>query len=304
MRRFHIILILLGLVWNMACTRKSDVVLPPHTPTLVLHSYMNVGDVFSAYLGKTIPMDAWVGDSATFIKDGWMKLYENGVLIDSLIYDPPSSTYRATFAVAQLGKNYKLVAGAPGFTEVEATAKAPLPVTTIGMNHLRNARNDVSGNPLDDITFSFIDPSTEKNFYLAALYPAFPGMYYLCVYTYDPSVEKYTEGLLPFDNNSCIGNQEILFTDKSFNGQLKQITLSSDSYSLQSYVDPMTGNLMKPFLKRYSINEDYYKYFKQTYTLYLNSGGPTLSDPVIIKGNVTTGYGLFTIYTSITDSLP
>ena len=212
--------------------------------------------------------------------------------------------YIATHAIAKLGKTYKIMAGAPDFATIEAIASAPQPVNTIGLNHLKNARSDVSGMPLDDITFSFMDPENENNFYLSALFPAMPGISYPCIYTYDPSVEKYTEGFLPFDQNNCIFSQEIMYTDKSFNGKLKQITLSTNSYTLQPYVEPWTGDTLKPYIKRLSISEEYYRYFRNTLTLYLNSGGPTLSDPIIIKGNVKNGYGIFTIFTSVTDTLP
>ncbi len=297
-------LMLLAFVGMISCTRKADVNLPPHIPTLVLHSYLDVGEKFKAALGRTVSTDTWVVDSAMNVKDGWMVLYENGSFKDSLHYDSVENRYVASTAVAEIGKSYRLVAGAQGYATVEATTSAPHAVNTLSLQHIRNSRTDAAGSSLDDVVFSFQDPGNEKNYYMAELRPAFPGMNYVCVYTYDPSVEKYTEGLLPFDQNSCISSQEIMYTDKAFNGKLKEITLSTDSYSLQTYTDPFTGEVMRPYLKRLSISEEYYKYFRETYAIYVNSGGPTLSDPIIIKGNVKNGYGLFTIFTSVTDSLP
>lgn len=288
----------------IACTRKADVRLPPHQPALVLHSYTDVGTKFRAALGKTIPTLDLVLDTATFVRNGWMAVYEGTTFLDSLIYDLLEERYVARTAIAEAGKTYTIIAGAAGYPQVEATAKAALSVPTTALQHLRNARSDIFGSLLDDIKFSFNDPPAEKNYYLATLTMAFPGTAYTCVYTYDPAIEKYTEGLLPFDQNSCINSDEIIFTDQSFNGNSKQITISANSYSLLPWVDPATGDSSKPFLKRFSISADHYKYFKHTNMLHLNSGGPTLSDPIIIKGNVKNGYGLFTIYSSVTDTLP
>jgi hypothetical protein len=170
--------------------------------------------------------------------------------------------------------------------------------------HQRNARTTSEGVLLDDITFRFSDPAAEPDYYLATLYPGFPGMNYLCVYTYDPSVERYTGGLAPFDPGSCISNEELLITDRSFNGQVKDITISGEAQALTAYSDPISGQTYRPYLKRYVISAEYYQYFKKVLSLGYDAGTPTLSDPIIIKGNVVNGYGLFTLYTVTTDSLP
>ena len=103
---------------------------------------------------------------------------------------------------------------------------------------------------LDDVKFSFQDPAGENNFYLTALYGT-GG--YSCVYTYDPSIEKYTVDLVPFDQGNCIGNEQILFTDKVFNGTLKEMTLSTYSTTLEPFTDPSTGRVYRAYLKGYSL---------------------------------------------------
>ena len=289
---------------GMSCTRKADIDLPSHQPRLVLHAYVNVGDTFSVALGRTFKANVFQIMDSSYVEDGWMLLYENEVFKDSLKYDPFTKRYGSSKITAETGKRYRLVAGAQGFQTVEASATGPVPVNTISLHRVRNARTDIEGRLLDDVRFVFNDPGSEKNYYLAALYPSFFSSWILCVYTYDPAVEKYTESFTLFDQNSCIGSAEILFTDKSFNGQQKELTISTNSDNLIETVDPMTGDTMKAYLKRYNISEEHYKYFKQTNSLSLNSGGPTLMDPILIKSNLKNGYGLFTIYTSTTDTLP
>jgi len=297
------LLIAMMMLFASSCVRRADIEFPPHTPLLVLHSYTAVGEPFRASLGKTVESTVVVPGSATLITDGWILLYEDGAFKDSLRYDPVLELYQ-TPVKAESGKTYRLVAGHPDFPEVESVASAPLGVPTLNVQHIKNARTNADGIALNDVKFSFSDPPLENNFYLAALFPGYPGNSIGCVYTYDPSVERYTEGLLPFDQSNCIDGKEILFTDKSFNGKLKEITISATYFDLQTYVDPITGKEHKPYLKRYNITESFYKYFKHTSILDFNAGAPTLSDPIIIKGNVQNGYGLFTVYTAATDSLP
>jgi hypothetical protein len=287
-----------------SCTRKSDIKLPDHIPTLVLHGYVNVGDTFGIYLGKTFKADKWESIDSSFVTDGWMLLYEGNELKDSLHYDPNTRQYMSSYMLAKPGKTYRIVAGAKNFTTVEATATAPEPVNTVSIHRVKNARTDANGISLDDVTYVFKDPSGQRNFYLATLTASRPGSTIICVYTYDPSIEKYTEGFVPFDQSSCIGNSEILFTDKSFNGRQKELTISTETGHLEKYLDPFSGRVYKPYFKKFNIIEEHYKYFKNANTLYLNSGVPTLTDPIIIKGNVKNGYGLFTLFTSTVDSLP
>src|SRR5690606_6339785 len=120
-------------------------------PSLVLHSYVNVGEKFVAALGKTIRMDVWVVDTATYVNNGWMALYENGILVDSLVFDPLLGYYVAKHTIAESGKKYTIRAGAEGFQDIEAITTAPFPVPTKSLYHLRNSRTDVSGQMLDDI---------------------------------------------------------------------------------------------------------------------------------------------------------
>jgi len=291
-----------ALIYFTSCTRTADVQLPAHKPQLVLHSYMNAGDTFLASLGRTVPANVFMMGEETLIENGHVALFENGQFRDSLIFDPITKLYKAKEAVAQAGTLYRLVAAADGFETVEAEARSPQPVSTIKVEHIPFARNDANGISLDDVKFSFQDEAGERNFYISKFFSP-TSFYGGCVYTYDPAVEQYTEGLLPFEQSNCIDSRELLYTDKSFNGKKKEITISSFSTDFAEFFDPVTGNRLRPFLKRFNISEQHYKYFKQTKILSINANSPILADPIMVRGNVKGGYGLFTVYTSVTDSI-
>ena len=294
-----IVILFSGIVF-FCCTRETNIQLPKHAPSLVLHGYIAVGDTFKVAVGRTFAIDSFVTDNATYVENALVALYENGVFKDSLRYNAQDKRYIAAAAVALPGKTYKIVAAATGFETIEATTAGPAPAQRLSVTHTKNARTTMDGNPLDDIKLSINDP-VEKNFYLTALHAPM-GKTSFCVYTKDPAVEQSTKDLIDFEPDNCLLNTEILYSDKSFNGSVKELTVSADP-NIFVPSSNATG-LHKAFLKTYSINEEYFLYFRNIISLNLSVEVPSLSEPVRIKGNVKNGYGLFTIFSAITDSIP
>lgn len=294
-------LLLIYTLLFLSCVKTVDLHVPSNEPKLVLHGYIGVDSTITVAIGKIIPANLNLEDTSTYIKNAWVLLYENDVFSDSLRYNDWERRYTSQ-RVAQMGKTYTIVAGADGFETVEASAMAPLPVETIAIEHVRDARTDNHGSLLDDVSFTLKDPATETNYYVAALYPPAPIPSFMCVSTFDPVIEKPTRNLIPIDDN-CINNDEIIFTDQSFNGFSKKITINAETRRLKPITITSTGNVYRPWLKVYNISKDYYRYLKNTISIEIDPEIPSLTEPVAIKGNVKNGYGLFTIFTVTTDTL-
>jgi hypothetical protein len=284
---------------GLGCTRDADIVIPAQHPALVIHGYVAVGDSFHISLAKTLAMDISL-DQQGIVDNGWIVLFENNVFADSLKFDSVSRSY-VSGLVAKGDKTYKIIAGAPGFENVESSSAAPLPAPTTSVQRIVSARSSSAGNSMDDIKFSFADPSTQDNYYIAALYTA--GFSPCCAYTYDPVIEKYKASLLPFDQGSCISSDQILFNDKTFNGAVREIVVSADKTEIQTYTNPTTGTTYKPYLKLFNVSKEHYTYFKNAIAADANTL-PTFSNPVTVKGNIKNGYGLFSVYQLSTDSIP
>jgi hypothetical protein len=297
-RTFAIVCILFA-----SCTKPIDLVLPAHEPKLVLHGYVAVGELFEVAVGKSIRGSEEMNGSTTFVDNAWVVVYENGLALDSLRYDAQKKRYSSQLVAAVAGKTYTIKAGADGFPTVEAMANASLPVNTVSITHVKQARTTYYGEFMDDIKFSFQDIASEKNFYLAALFPSAYGRVGLqCVYSSDPAIERTQGNTLPFEESDCISSKELLFSDKSFNGAIREFVVSANSKSLETATDPQ-GNLHRPYLKRYSISEEHYTYFKQSLSAFGSGSFPAIHEPVIVKGNVKDGYGLFVVFSVATDSL-
>lgn len=293
--------LLIFLMCPFSCTKDIEIKLPS-TPQLVLHSYMPVGESFSVII--TRPSELNSTNEQQYVNNAWVLLYENGVFKDSLRFNAQQKKYTAPTDTVEYGKTYTIRAGADGYLTAEATATAPQPVPTVAFDHKKNARLSSAGEFLDDVSFSIQDRGDEKNYYIAALYPnnRFNGGL-RCVYSIDPVIDRPQPDVLPINVNDCIRATDILFNDQSFNGSLKQITISAWPRELESVTDA-SGFVHKPYLKRYTISQDFYKYYKyiksQDYELDL----PYTNVPALDIGNVTNGYGLFTIFWVTTDSLP
>src|SRR4051794_28838127 len=107
-----------------SCDRIVEVNIPQMPPSLVLHGYIAVGDTFRVALGKTIPENRAVPDTETYVHNGLVELYKNNQLIDTLHFNPSSLLYVSDKTIAVSGVSYSVRAEAPGFTSVEAQAKA------------------------------------------------------------------------------------------------------------------------------------------------------------------------------------
>lgn len=287
-----------------ACENDTSFKLPPHSPRLVVHGYVQKGDHFSVAVGRTFAADVLPKPEETYVTGAVVTLFEDGLFKEALTYDGTKKRYVSLSAVAAAGKQYRVTVSASGFETAEAITASPTPVNSVSVNYIRNIRADQSGVLLSDIIFRFDDPPAENNFYLAEVNRAFKGLSGIafCLYTYDPAVEKYQSSINPFEAASCIINTEVLYTDRSFNGTRKEMTLSGVEEEMKEYTDLATGITYRPYLKRYSITEEFYRYIKAGVAIGNISNDP-FAQPLSTYTNVKNGYGLFTVFSAITDTL-
>lgn len=299
-----IVYVVVSVLSLYSCYSDSNFVIPPHHPSLVVHAYVETGQFFKLAVSKTSSSTGPVStDYYNYVRNAEVILFQNDIAKDTVHYDNGEERYTSTRVMAIAGNTYKVIIKAPGFTSVEATAIAPVAINTDFVSITRDARADANNQLLDDIIFRFHDPAGEHNYYRVELNRPFPGGLTtspFCVYTYDPAVEQYQSEVDPFTGSNCIWNDEVLLSDRSFNGTVKEITISGIAYDLQEYTD-VTGTY-RPYLKKYNISEDYYKYIKSVISLDAIKDNPFVQ-PFTIKGNVKNGYGLFTIFSATTDTL-
>jgi hypothetical protein len=294
--------VLVALYVFCSCDKPHELNLGPHQPRLVVHAYVATGDFFEVAVGRTLPAVGVIPpDSNIAISDALVVLFENGVRRDTLQYDKRELVYRSSSVTAITGNEYKVMVEAAGFPGVEAIATAPSLVPLTLVKFRKNARVDDLGRSLDDVTVRFTDPLLTRNFYRVELNRnKIYGSTGFCVYTYDPIIEQYQENLSPFESGSCIISTAVLFTDATFSGSEKEITLSGSSDDLAEY--EYRNVIHRPYLKTYNISQELYDYIKDGISLDIVQNNP-FAQPFPIKGNVRNGYGMFTIFAVTTDTL-
>jgi hypothetical protein len=275
--------------------------MPPFEDRLAVHGYIAIGDTFSVTVGQTVRDNR--SGTQTYLSNALVQLYAQGVLLDTLRYDSASKYYISKKVRAEAGKPYTIKVEAKGFRSVEATATGISAPVTESIKHIKKARTSQYGNVLDDVFFSFHDPAGVKNYYLVQVHSSDYYNYLGCVYSTDPAIEQPKGSALPFDDGDCIDPKFIFFTDESFEGQLKEISLSGYTSGLTPHNVP-GDRLYKPYIKRYAISKQFYDYYKFTSAIHDRDELPFVTEMASNKGNIVNGYGIFTIFGVVTDTLP
>jgi hypothetical protein len=240
------------------------------------------------------------GHEDTVIADATIKLYEDGVLLETLVTDgmrtsPGGTRYYSVTSTPQPGKRYKLTAERPGFPTAEAEylqpdsiAIAALAVQVIGPNPNFPGTTDVQ------IRVQFDDPPGEDFYEIDAIHVldsirnSFPGedTVYLSLSTddlgltfIDPAYEENNEGYY----------SAISFNDSYFDGKSVTLDFKAQVYeaSKKTYV---------VYLRH--LSKAYYNYLK-TVGLQSTTAGDPFAQPVLLENNITNGYGIFGGYTQV-----
>jgi len=270
------ILVLLLLVFA-GCETVIPVELPPHTPQLTINSTFTNDSLWYVHLSESIGIGE--SDGPEPIEDGEVRIYADGVILDTLF--PLNDGYYVSLTqMPQLGVAYEVQASAPGFETVKANSilREAVPILSTSARDLTNSAIDFAS----EIKFSFQDPPG-NDYYFVAIYRNNSGVgnrYPLFIESQDPTL-----GASPL--NADWSYQGLLFTDASFNGQLKEIAINSYEFIESSQATYLL------FLA--SLSEDYYRYALTSSAANENEGNP-FAEPVRIHSNVEGGYGIFAGY--------
>jgi Domain of unknown function (DUF4249) len=293
-----------------ACEREVTVKLPVVDPKIVLYSVLGNNAPFTARVTKSkgilTPTNPSNPDLPFRVDNAQVLVYENGVIYDTLRFNATERIYKTIRDKrVRLGKTYDMKVSAPGLTAVEANAIVPAPVNVTSVQRLREVRTNRDGEKLDDIIIKFDDPGASRDYYLIRFSsPIYGGSYFfnLCVNSRDKDIEEIGGDFDPTDTESCLDGSRILLRDNNFNGRNKELRVSIRSTDLQNYTDPTTGRTIRPSVQVIRISEDYFKYIKSD-DAYARVEDNPFAEPVLLYTNVKKGWGIFSAYSVVTDTL-
>lgn len=282
---------MLGLFSLAGCIKDISGEIPESEPKIAVNCFFNPRLPIFAI---SISQSASVLDSLSYLKEAKGYLYENDVLVDSVIYYEGLAQYHLALNSGhpQPGNTYRVQVQAPGFTAVTAQSFLPdsVPLLSIEKDTFFYAP---TGHHTYWLRIHFQDPPAGGDFYHLVVYrmrlnpDGSKDLSPVCFESEDPAFEVISK-------EYCTGG---MFTDNTFNGQPKELLVntrrrinSNLNDSLQFIVELRHGS------------DPYYRYNK-SFMDYTNNQGDIFAQPAPIIGNVTGGYGIFAGYAVCTDTV-
>jgi hypothetical protein len=304
-----VFLTLLSIIILSSCEKQVTIEIPEKEPRLTVSGFVGKGEPFGVTVGKSRHILA--GDASSnwqesyIVKNAVPVIYENGVAIDTLVYQSSRQYLTVHNKIVRMGYTYTIKVMAPGFKEIEATTIVPTQSEIAGTTIHRRARVNSYGEDMDDIIVKLNDPAGEKNFYLIQVLRAGyqnAGYGIGCISTADKDIETMGGESDPMETESCYDASNLLMKDDNFNGRQKQLKLSAYSGALEPWTDHTNGKVYRPFIRVYRVTEEYFKYAKSL-GIYANGDDNPFAEPVNVFSNVKNGYGMFSTYTVAVDTL-
>jgi len=294
-----------------SCEKPVTVNIPEKPPRIIINGWLGEDSVLSVHVGKSrysLAPDVPGQLLETYtVKNAVPVIFENNIPIDTLVYKANEYKYTSVRnKKIRGGYNYVVKVNAPNFTEALAETIVPSQVALAGVQRIRDARTNPSGFPEDEIIVRLNDAAAEENFYLIQVYGrgyyAGPGYPISCVRTTDKDIEILRYDTDPMDPDNCFDGDQLLMKDVHFNGGQKVLRLYVESSMLQEYVNPGTGHVARPYIHVYQITKDHFKFLK-SFNLYWSTEDNPFAEPVNVFSNVRNGYGVFSAYTKVVDTL-
>ncbi len=304
----YILPVLFIIILAVSCERDIDVDVPPQTTKLVVNGLTRVNTAFRVSISKTAGILDTASPATYKVTNALVQLYENNILKDTFVYEASSNTYLVKRNTRpQAGNTYKLTAAATDFTAILAETVTPAP-TSFGITKRINVKKDGNGNYLDEVKITFTDDASTANYYLIKIRrplssggsPAinYGGIY--CMHSSDKDIGRRSNGD-PTDFENCI-NQEFFMADKNFNGQVKEILLFIQHNQLEPMLYPSNNRYYKPVIELHTITYDHYKY-RKSYDAYRDAEDNPFAEPVLVFSNVKNGYGVFSTFDLVRDTI-
>lgn len=275
----------------LGCLKDISSEIPENKPKLTVNCFFNPNIPVIGTLSKS--KGVLESGLDTPLPDAIGYLYEDGTLVDSILWDD-LSTYHVSkqFYSLQSGKKYEIRVAYPGLDSISAGTFLPYPVP-IQSVQLDTTFYAPAGHKTYLLRIRFQDLGVENNMYHLMVYRnrlhenGEWATESLCFVSEDPIFEA-------MGKSYCVGG---MFTDASFNGQEKEIVINT-TRRLNSKLNDSVQFLVE--LRNGS--PDYYAYNKSL-TLFKNGQGDIFVQPSPIIGNVKNGYGIFAGYASDLDTV-
>ena len=293
MKLIHILSILVFATFIFSCEKEIVLDEDQIKPRIVVNSVFAANDTLRIHLSESRNILYNNGGDLPDIEDAVAKLYDNSdIELGTFVYESLGNYYLASpFPTA--GFTYTLKVTHPNFDDITTTSTTPSIV-----NIMQIDTSTVGDQFNIDITIN--DNANETNYYsliiesnVTTTWEIEPGVIETNTYQITNWIctnDINVEGAADVTGDIC--SQELLFSDKSFNG-------TQYIFKITDYFDENTDFMI---VSLRSMSEDLFKY-RVTYKNYEENNGNPFGEPVQVYSNVEDGYGIFSGYSAYQDSI-
>lgn len=280
-KQFIYFLITLLVAGISSCVKEIQLDLPPYKTKLVVNGEMNNNETVSLEVSQSY---AVLSDDSTYIlSDATAKLYEDNAFIGTMSYFDLRYIYNYKPIP---GKKYRIEVTHPKFDPVTVNVEVPATVPATA-SYIDSVGLDNQGFPIGQLTVSFKDNPSQKNYYE-----------FLIRY-YDAGIMKW----FPLDiasndpvflNNEKQDNGGYSFSDATFNGANKVIKIP--------VIFGTVNGTPKFEISIKSVGEEYFRYMEQVREYESNRSNFDIT-PIIMNSNVNNGLGMVGGVSNFKDTL-
>ncbi|MBK7626035.1 MAG: DUF4249 domain-containing protein [Bacteroidales bacterium] len=319
-----------------SCEEILQIKIPDSGPMITVNCILNEGEPIQMRVSESQPYPP-ITDTDLVIKNAIVKLYEDDVYIEDLVYQETFNLMRiprVTAAYHSLNQfrprtdhSYSIKVSSPGFPDVNSSTYLPNPVPIISID--TSTVFTMSG-PYQyktiECKIKFRDPPGIRNYYKlslrrTALYylsagsvPGYSGLFtfkqaipFLChdlnaVYFKRPPESQIL--VTPDMEMEEAMPDKIYIADDSFDGKIYELIVMIPVYLLEDMAFPQHGEkfiLRKINFELSSINEEYYKYARSNYIQFYKKND-FFSEPCYVYNNINNGTGIFSGSSASVDS--
>jgi len=309
----HVMVLAAG--FAVSCEKEIEFKGEALDPKIVVYSVLDPDSIITAGISVSHPI---FDPEYTYkqIVNADVKLFEDGVFLESLVYVPldsgtlnihPLSVYASTSHKPVPGKHYRLEVSLNGYKKAVCEASLPAPVDIISVDTSTQRGNDSERDyNVWNTRIRFRDPAGEENFYRLILRwsygyysgdKALPYSAYFPVFVYiqeNSYVDTKDPLLVPAEENSLFGtdvpNTYLIFSDELISGKEHELVFNIPQ--IYQPIDTNYHEFMAITVELQSISRDLYKYLL-TYAANSMLEDNFISEPVMVYSNVENGLGAF-----------
>jgi hypothetical protein len=286
MKMKYSVLLALALCLISSCEKDFNINTGNAGNQAVVNSLFNDGSPITVFYTKPYPVGA-TNYYMTAIPDARIELYEDNVFKEVLHYVP--SDTQALFGsylsnlIPQQGKNYTVKTFEPNYANATATDQIPVPaqLITSSLEQYKDSTTHLAAK----MYMVFRDNPNVQNYYRINVWI---GGNLRNIDLGDTTYSFQFSAITPYSviplNDTVRDGDFLLFSDRGFNGQEKNLELTFNPVPRKEYSD------LTLYVELHTVSYAHFEYFK---TLNLYRSANSSNEPVYIYSNVNNGLGAF-----------